>query len=210
MDRNLVIIFALFALFFVVAFIGLSIWGGQRNPIIVNVKDENNAGIETAKVELYNTSNEYSKYPTRTLMKTLYTDANGVVDFGIMEIDYGYLVVSKDGYYNAIQSYDRKSNPNLLIRMFKIKPIIITVKDDNSRVVSEAKVELYNISVSNVLTLVKTLYTDANGVADFGKMEIDCGYLVVTKEGYKNQTRNFYPSLEGTNNIRIYLNQLEG
>jgi hypothetical protein len=73
--------------------------------------------------------------------------------------------------------------------------------------ISEAKVELYNGSAYGYeygygYTLLKTKYTDVNGVADFGKVNIESGKVKVSKEGYEDGVQ--YVS-SYNRNVTVYL-----
>ena len=203
-------------------------------PIRVTVRESNSysggtlyAGnaIAGAKVDLYNSSSSsYSSYESMySLVKTVYTNDNGVADFGKMDIDRGKVEVSKEGYYNTSQ-YLSSYYKNITAYLSKIEmnynyyssnntgePLVVTVKTSSSTQrmvpipIAGARVDVYNKTLANSYTLVLTNYTDSKGIANFGKTNIESGKLEALKEGY--QKGLWFFSAEFVRNTTIFLSE---
>jgi hypothetical protein len=174
----------------------------QIEPLVVNVKESSGyrygygTPISEAKVELYNGSAYGYEYDYGyTLLKTKYTDVNGVVDFGKVNIESGKVKVSKEGYYNDTE-YVSTYSKNIIVYLTPTQKGTLRVYVDevaeghpypNYPALAGAKIELYNKSGSEY-TLVKTLYTNSGGIADFGYVDIEGGKIEASKDGYYNST----------------------
>ncbi|NYZ79183.1 carboxypeptidase regulatory-like domain-containing protein [Candidatus Micrarchaeota archaeon] len=156
--------------------------------------------IAGAKVDLYNnTGGGYSSYSSGyTWVKTVYTNDSGVADFGKMDVDDGKVEVTKEGYYSDtkyVSSYSRNITAYLskVVSEGELKvDVSESGPDSNYPAVEDAKIELYNRSRGNY-TLLKTLYTDSSGIADFGNVSITEGKIEGSKEGYYNSMEVITP-----------------
>jgi hypothetical protein len=176
--------------------------------------------VADAKVELYNQSYSYGGVSSVEPVKTAYTDDNGIVNFGNLDIGYYTIAASKPGYSkNTAYEYPGGS-ANISIMLQPVQPLRVTVRESAKytnggsyygNVIAGAKVDLYNntgsgdSSYSSAYAWVKTVYTDDSGVADFGKINVDRGKVEVTKEGYYSDTE--YVS-SYSRNITAYLSKV--
>jgi hypothetical protein len=164
--------------------------------------------VADAKVELYNESYAYPVYNSNGVrnqepIKTVYTNDNGIADFNNLDVGSYTLSISKPGYSKDTTYVYPVGSTNISIMLQPIQPIRVTVRESAAytnggsyygNVIAGAKVDLYNntgggySSYSSSYTLIKTVYTDDNGVADFGKIGVDDGKVEVTKEGYSSDT----------------------
>jgi hypothetical protein len=176
----------------------------KLEPLRVNVREGSySSGIPVAeaKVVLYNESSIFADggaggyTQSYEVIDTKYTNASGVADFGKINVDNGEVEVSKEGYYNStgyVSSYSR----NVTVYLTPSKKGALKVYVDevaagdpfpNYPTVAGAKIELYNKSGGGY-ALLKTLYTDSSGIADFGYIDIDEGKIEASKEGYYKST----------------------
>jgi hypothetical protein len=173
--------------------------------------------VADVKVELYNQSYSYSAYDSYGAIKTVYTDDNGIADFNNLDVGSYTLSASKPGYSKSTDYVYPGQSMNLSIMLEPVKPIRVTVRESSvysngmnyeTSAIAGARVDLYNSTSSSyssyesMYSLVKTVYTNDNGVADFGKMDIDSGKVEVSKEGYEDYTT--YLSVY-SRNISVYL-----
>lgn len=189
----------------------ISITLKQRGPLIVTVVDSNRTPVAEARVELYNRTESYEY----KLIRTLYTDEKGVASFGRAEVEYGKLVVSKEGYRNSTQ-YVYSSTTNITVSLtrevvynYTGQPFTVTVRSYNPfgglDDVEEAKVSIYNkTSTGYVLAFVN--YTDSKGVARLSGGGIADGRIDVEKSGYENFSQYFY--YYNGRNMMVYLTSL--
>lgn len=160
---------------------------------------QNLTRVAGAKVELYKVF--LHLYPScakcpptiinTTFVSTGYTDENGTAKFSGMEIsaDSYYVVnVSKEGYY--LQVNQRFKYPGSLdVFLNPVSPLRVTVTAYDGGAITwvpQARVDVYDNSNSENVTLVKTLYTDSTGLADFGVINLTAIEVVVTKQGYSS------------------------
>ncbi|MEM3555207.1 MAG: carboxypeptidase-like regulatory domain-containing protein [Candidatus Micrarchaeia archaeon] len=169
-----------------------------------------NIPVGDAKVELYSYSYPGYGYEyvdvvdgvsRRKLVKTAYTDNNGVAKFENLEVASYTVEVSKQGYVKGTD-YVYAGETNSTVSLQKMGPLVVTVKESGGTPIAEATVRLYNRTLSYDYELIRTAYTNEMGVADFGMLEIDYGRAVVSKEGYKNYTAYVSSS---SRNITVYL-----
>ncbi|NYZ75809.1 carboxypeptidase regulatory-like domain-containing protein [Candidatus Micrarchaeota archaeon] len=169
------------------------------------------SAIAGATVELYNGSSiladsgDGGYYENYKLIKTLYTDSNGVADFGKTDIDRGKVEVSKEGYFDST-SYLSSYNRNLTVYLSKsdykynytygknILKVYVSESGSSSEypVVNNARIELYGKS-GGKYALIKALYSNSSGIADFGEVNISEGKIEAGKEGYYNSTEMITP-----------------
>ena len=166
--------------------------------------------VADAKVELYT----YRVYEytdviadaidgagSRKLVRTGYTNDDGVVKFENLEVSSYTVEASKKGYAKGTD-YVYPGEMNSSIRLERIGPIVVTVKESGGAPISEAMVGLYNRTESYQYELIRTAYTNETGVVNFGILEVDNGKVVVSKEGYNNYTTYISAS---SRNITAYL-----
>ncbi len=176
--------------------------------------------VADAKVELYNESYAYPVYDSygagkQEPIKTAYTDDNGIVDFVNIDIGDYNIVTSKPGYSKDTEYVYPGGSSNISIMLQKLEPLRVNVREgsySSSVPVAEAKVVLYNGSsifadggaggYTQNYEVIDTKYTNASGVADFGKRSIENGKIVVSKESYEDY--NTYLSTY-SRNITVYL-----
>jgi hypothetical protein len=149
-------------------------------------------GIAGAKVEVYNYSYYYSDVSNKTPIETAYTESNGTARFSNMAVGDYALVVSKEGYLKSVGR--ASSGDNIIMGLQHITPFVVTVKDitydnQNPPPLAGVKVDLYDDENGAFL---KTSYTDSNGVANFGNVNIVWGKIEVSKDGYYNKTEHTY------------------
>ena len=164
----------------------------KLEPLMVTVTEGAypRAPVAGAKVKLYNMTESYEY----ELIKTNYTDSNGTVNFGKIDMT-GKVEVSKEGYKNNTATVGAYSTRNITIYLTPVGKGMLKVYADESVAgdpfpnyppVSEAKIELYNKSGGSYM-LVKTLYTNSSGIADFGYVSTE-GKIEASKNGYYNST----------------------
>ena len=152
-------------------------------------------GIAGAKVEVYNYSYYHSNVSNRMPIETAYTDGGGIAMFSNLAVSDYELVVSKEGYLKSFGPiYGASGGGNTVIGLQHITPFAVTVKDvtydnQNPTPLAGVKVDLYDDESGAFL---KTVYTDSNGVANFGDVDIIWGKIEVSKEGYYNNTEHSY------------------
>jgi hypothetical protein len=196
----------------------------EPKPLRVTVEGGSGYGgynpVAGARVDLYNNTG-YSAYSYGTnyvLLDTKYTDDYGVVNFGKVNIDSGEVVVSKDGYYNStmyVSTFSRNISVYLTAESYSYHEkgqLVVTVKEGDyiaggywnlgHSPITEARVDLYNGSGNQPgYTLIRTEYTNEDGIADFGEIDIYSDKVVVSKDGYHNYTEDVtYPE-----SITVYL-----
>ena len=192
----------------------------DRMTLTVNVYETEEGSLQRipvadADVKLYTYGYSYVDYEyggtTLEPVRSAKTDDNGIAKFTDLEIGSYSVEATKEGYLKGTD-YVYQSDTNSSIMLRPIEPLVVTVKESYSytgaRSVAEAKVELYNSSGSTYdymygYTLLRTLYTNSSGVADFGKISIEDGKVVVSKGGYGNGTS--YISTYSSRNVTVYL-----
>lgn len=199
----------------------VSVMLNQIGSLKVTVKEsadyEYGNPIPEAKVELYNKTitgttgrpieDSYPSYYGYELVKTLYTNSNGVADFGKIEIKEGKVKASKDGYRSG-ENYVYSSSyydTGITVYLTKIEPLIVKVYDARNRTtsISGAIVKLYNRTPSYTYEMVKTLETNSNGVANFSMIDVEYGKIEVSKVGYFSSTQTLDYTSSG--NVTAYL-----
>jgi len=184
----------------------------KLEPLTVNVRESSYSGsipVAGAKVKLYNRTESYDY----ELIKTNYSDENGTVNFGKIDIN-GKVEASKEGYDNYT-TYVSDYSRNITVYLSKSykyynysgQPFTVTVRSyDTSGLslnnIGGAKVNIYN-RTSDTYVLVMTNYTDSNGVARLSGGNIADGRIEVAKEGYGNYSEYFY--YYNSRNMMVYL-----
>lgn len=201
-------------------------------PLVVTVMESTSytgwgyggSPIAGAEVDLYNNSGgEYTPYGSQyTFVKTLYTDDNGVANFGKVNVDYGKIEVSKEGYINDT-GYISAYSGNVTAYISKLQekenygsyynysgePFTVNVETyGTARMyeIADAKVEIYNLTKSNQTVLVGTNYTDSDGIAHLSGSGVENGMIKVSKSGYSNYSQYFFSY--NTRNMMVYLSRV--
>ncbi|QLJ52877.1 MAG: hypothetical protein Sv326_0702 [Candidatus Fermentimicrarchaeum limneticum] len=175
--------------------------------------------VADAKVNLYKYGYSYIDYEyggmnTLEPIKSAKTDDNGIAKFTDLEIGSYTVEASKEGYLKGTDYvYQGDTNSSIMLR--KLEPLRVNVREgsySSSVPVAEAKVVLYNgssifadggaVGYTQNYEVIDTKYTNASGVADFGKRSIENGKIVVSKESYDDYTT--YLSTY-SRNITVYL-----
>lgn len=87
----------------------------------------------------------------------------------------------------------------------RFQELIVTIKDANGPV-SNARLDLYNNTELPRSSPVRTLYTDSRGVADFGVVTYENGFVDASKDGYYHSSVSFsYYTLYINGNVTITL-----
>lgn len=218
MGRDALIILGLLVIF-VLSYLILNLLAGQWDRVTLGVKvyGAYSETVEGARVNLYNDSLGNGEFPQGSLVATAYTDDSGVANFnGIPISGLMYIRVSKEGYRNSLRNITELDKISGLVEVFlkeELKPLRVTVEEGSSyggyRAVAGARVDLYNASATGYsygsgYVLIKTMYTNDYGVADFGKADIENGEVRVGKYGYENETQ-YVSSYYSNREITVYL-----